>query len=426
MQRGEVTVVGGGIVGLFSALWLARDGWQVTVLEGRNLGSGAARGNGGWVCPTLSKPLAGPGMVRHTITQTFARDAAMKLHLPPRRETLDWIGRFVRLCTPAHAERTWATAAALSEFSSEQWRQLGEKGVEVPVNRDGILVLYPDRARAGAGLTEAQVVRTMGQQAPDRLLTGDEIRELEPAVSEMVGAGFLWPEQGYVDPRVLVDELVGAMSDAGVRLVQDAAVTAVEEDGERVTVRTGQTEFTSDAAVLATGAGIGGLLRPLGLKVPVIAGKGYSFDVPVDDPVTRALSIPGPHVVATPLADGRLRLAGIMELDRDPASFHPTIVRRIARAASGYLTGVDWNDRRNEWVGARPITPDTVPVIGPVRPGSRVVVAGGHGTMGITQGPGTAELVRAVLAGETDDLPDWVADVDPGRFRRSARSARAS
>lgn len=75
---------------------------------------------------------------------------------------------------------------------------------------------------------------------------------------------------------------------------------------------------------------------------------------------------------------------------------------------------MDWSDRRHEWVGARPLTPDTLPLVGPLRPGSRVVVAGGHGTMGVTQGPGTAELVRAHLAG--DDLPPWVAELGPGRF----------
>lgn len=422
MQRGHVIVVGGGLIGLFSALRLAQDGWEVTLLEGESLGSGAAQGNGGWVCPALSKPLAGPGMIAHTVAQTFARDAAMKMHLPPRRATVDWVARFVRHCTPAHLERTWAVAARLSEYSAERWDRLGEWGIDVPVHREGFLFLYRDRAEAEAGLAGAEAVRELGQPVPERLLSGAELRELEPGLSAEVEAGYLWPEQGYVDPPALVRELVRAVREAGVQVVEQASVERVEEDlrggPEAVTVHAAGRTYRAHAAVVATGAGIAALLRPLGLRVPVIAGKGYSFDVATETPWTHALSIPGPHVVGTPLADGRLRMAGIMELDRDPHRLNRGVVRRIARAAAPYLTGVDWTERRNEWVGARPITPDTLPVLGPVRPGSRVVVAGGHGTMGVTQGPGTAEIVRGLLAG-ADDLPGWLAQLAPGRFAGS-------
>lgn len=418
MQRGDVTVVGGGIIGLFSALWLAQDGWEVTVLEEESLGSGAAQGNGGWVCPALSKPLAGPGMVRHTVAQTVARDAAMRLHLPPRRATVDWVARFLRHCSPGELTRTWQGAARLSDLSAEQWDRLGDRGIDVPVNREGALFLYRDRAAAQAGLDGISPVRDLGQPVPEALLDGAGLRELEPGVSEEVVAGYLWPEQGYVDPRTLVSALVRALADAGVSVVEHAPVQQVAEVGSRVVVHHARGEVTSDAAVVATGAGIAGLLRPLGVRVPVIAGKGYSFDVPVETPWRHAVSMPAPHVVATPLPGGRLRLAGIMELDRDPHRLRRSALERIARAASPYLTGVDWSDRQHEWVGARPITPDTLPVVGPVRPGSRVVVAGGHGTMGVTQGPGTAELVRTILAGQADALPAWVSDLDPGRFQR--------
>lgn len=409
-------VVGGGIIGLFSALRLARDGARVALLEGETLGSGAALGNGGWVCPALSKPLAGPGMVAHTISQTFAKDAAMRLHLPPRRATLGWVARFVRHCTPAHLERTWAVAAQLSDLSAEQWERLGEWGIDVPVNRSGTLFLYPDRETAQSGLEGAEAVRELGQPVPERLLTGEELRALEPGISASVAAGYRWPGQGHVDPRTLVDALVGGLRDARVEVVERAPASRVREEAGGVVVEAGGREHRAGHAVVATGAGISALLRPLGLRVPVIPGKGYSFDVAVEAPWSHAVSMPGPHVVGTPLPDGRLRLAGIMELDRDPRRLHRAVVERIARAGAAYLSGVDWSDRRHEWVGARPITPDTLPVLGPVRPGSRVVVAGGHGTMGVTQGPGTAAIVSAFVRGGTDGLPGWVAELDPGRF----------
>lgn len=415
VSRGSLIVVGGGIIGLFTALYAQQDGWEVSVLEAGFLGSGAARGNGGWICPALSKPMAGPGMVKHAVLDSLRPDAAVRLHVPPRRSTARWVGRFARLCNEGDLRRTWRVAAALSEASFTEWQRLAERGVSLPIGRTGNLVLFRDHLQAKHAFEAAQETRTLGQVAPDRLLDGEQVRALEPSVSEAVVAGYLWPDQWFVDPNVLVETLIAAVRSAGTHVVEHTPVRTISEENGVAVCRTDAGTVTADAVLIATGAQIAELTRALGVVVPVIHGKGYSFDVPAQTLPQQPLNLPTSHIAVTPLENGRLRVAGGMEFDRDNLRLNAAGIRRIHRGATAYLRGVDWDDRRNEWVGSRPMSPDTLPLVGPVHAGSRVFIATGHGTMGLTQGPGTAHLVTEALTGT---LPGWAHAFDPLRFSR--------
>lgn len=420
-----MVVVGGGVVGLFSALYASQDGWQVVVVDAAAPGAGAARGSGGWICPALSRPMAGPGAVRNAVLDSLRREGAVRVHAPPRRATLGWIARFAGFSSDRELQRTWEHAARLSEASFADWRHIEDRGLRVTMGRSGNLALFDDRAAAAAAFEAAQRVRTLGQVAPERLLDGDEVRALEPAASEAVAAGYLWPGQWFVDPAVVMDALLSAVRSAGVEIREHVAVRAVSRTAAGASCHTDGEDVRADAVLIATGADATALLRPLGVAAPVIHGKGYSFDVPITVSPQHALNLHGPHIAATPLSDGRLRVAGVMEFDRDDRRLNASGIARIRRGASPYLRGVDWEDRAHEWVGSRPMTPDTLPLVGWVQPptpgpdtptaGTGILVATGHGTMGLTQAPGTARLVTQALNGT---MPSWAEPFDPRRFTR--------
>ena len=164
--------------------------------------------------------------------------------------------------------------------------------------------------------------------------------------------------------------------------------------------------------VLATGAWRPGLARGTGVRVRVQPGRGYSFCVPARQLPAGPLYLPAQRLACTPMPGGGLRVAGVMEFQAPDAPLDRARPARMARELGELLVGVDPARRTREWVGARPCTPDGLPVIGPTR-SPRIFVAGGHGMWGITLGPATGRLLaQTVLTGR---LPPELAPFDPLR-----------
>lgn len=151
----------------------------------------------------------------------------------------------------------------------------------------------------------------------------------------------------------------------------------------------------------------------MGRRLDLFPGKGYSFSVDFADPPSRLIKLEQARVAITPM-NGRVRIAGTMEFDRDHDRLNNSRIEAIVRAAHPYLRGVDWTTRRQEWVGARPMTPDGLPLIGPL-PGTRSIhLATGHNMLGLTLGPATGALITDMILQNTPP-PSWC---DPARLAR--------
>jgi D-amino-acid dehydrogenase len=256
-------------------------------------------------------------------------------------------------------------------------------------------------ANERAGLVEElRGVRAAGQRdVVFEELTGDEARALAPQLTGAVGAALRVRGQRYLDPPAFMAALAQSVTARGGTVREGVAVSAVRDDGDAVALATGAGEERFDAVVLATGAWLGALARRFGVRRVVQAGRGYSFSVPVEHPPAGPLYFPAQRVACTPLGD-RLRVAGMMEFRRPGEPLDPRRIAAITDGVRPFLTGVDLDDRRDEWVGSRPCTADGLPLLGRTR-SERVFVSGGHGMWGIALGPVTGKLVaRTVLTGE--------------------------
>lgn len=417
LRPGSVAIVGGGLIGLCCAHYLSAAGVRVTVLERDRLGSGASRGNAGEVCPDLVEPLASPGVVAAALRGLHRRDSPLAVHPAPSLQILSFLLRFgVRATSRRHA-RGAAALRRLAEGSFGLFEELEALGVDGGANKDGYLFAYPGPEPARKALA---AFRAMGAPTDGDVLTAEEVAETEPALTDGARSGFLVPGQWSLDPSLFVDRLVDLLRRRGVELVEGARVTDVRDTGARGEVRTSAGAYTADAVVVAAGIRSRDLCRGIGADFDLVAGKGYSFSVAADPLPSRLVHLGSAKVVLTPMGK-RVRVAGTMEFDRDTDRFRPRRLDAIVTAARPYLRHADWEDRTEEWVGARPMTPDGLPLIGQLPGRPRVLLATGHNMLGLMLGPATGRLVSGLLTGDAD--PATAAPFAPSR-RVRARARR--
>jgi D-amino-acid dehydrogenase len=291
---------------------------------------------------------------------------------------------------------------------------LRDGGVKAPTHEaKSFLAAYRTEAERAVLLEEIRQIRAAGQGLEFDVLTGAEAREIEPSLSEQIGAALCLHDQRFVNPGEFVDALADSVRARGGEIVAGATVSEVRDTGAGIALvspaAAAQQRF--DAVVLATGSWLSALARTFGVHTIVQAGRGYSFSIPIEHLPAGPVYFPEQRVACTPLGD-RLRVAGMMEFRRPDAPLDPRRIQAIVAAGRPLLRGADFDARSDEWVGARPCTPDGLPVIGRTR-SPRVFVAGGHGMWGITLGPVTGQLLAQTIT--TGQTPAQLRPFDPLR-----------
>lgn len=402
-----VTIIGGGVIGLCCAHYLSEAGMRVTLVERDRVGSGASRGNAGEICPDLAEPLAAPGVIGRALRSLPRPDSALHIRPRPSLDLVRFLLGFARRANRrSHAESA-ATLAGLAADTFPLFTELESLGVDGTAGKSGFLFVYGSAASAR---TARESFLRLG--APVRESLGPaELTDLEPCLADGARAGFVVANQWWVDPNLFVDGLAARLRDRGVEIIEGARVTRAEESPGGVRVHTSRGVVDGDAAVLAAGIWSREIARTLGVDLNIFPGKGYSFSVEMGKVPGRLIHLGDAHVVLTPLGKAT-RVAGTMEFDRDHDRFNARRVTAITAAARPYLRDVAWENRTDEWTGARPMTPDGLPVIGRL-PGHRgIYVAAGHNMLGLTLGPATGRLITGLL----DGAPTTA--FDPARIAR--------
>ncbi|TDE48441.1 FAD-dependent oxidoreductase [Nonomuraea mesophila] len=404
-------VVGAGIVGLSAAWFLQERGVDVHVVDRGGVAAGASWGNAGWVAPGLAIPLNEPSVVRYGLKSLVNPSAP--LHVPATFDPKLW--SFLLRFAANSRWSTWTRAVRanlpLNEECIEAYGVLTANGVDAPVIDAPITAAFRTPQQAETLLRELRRMADAGQPVDHAALEGARLAEQVPLASAALQAGVRIDGQRYVDPGGFVHALGKEVMARGATVYAFEATGLREEKGKITVSSSYGTSVSADAVVLATGAWLPRLASRLGVRVPVQAGRGYSFTVPVDRPVPGPIYLPDVRVACTPY-QGALRVAGTMEF-RDPdAPGVPARVEAIIDSARPLLDGVRWDERTDVWVGGRPVTPDGRPLVGATaRQG--VYVAGGHGMWGLTHGPVTGRLLAEQIT--TGKQPAALHEFDPLR-----------
>jgi D-amino-acid dehydrogenase len=412
MTPQRVAVVGGGMVGLATAWFLQERGAEVTVLDRHRAGDGASWGNAGWLAPALTTPLPEPAVLRYGLRAVV--NPASPVYVPLRADPALWrfLAGFARHCTSRRWRRAMTSYLAWNDRALEAFDVLEAGGVAAATRpaEPFLAGFRTDTDRRGL-LAELTQMQSIGQKVEFEVLDGAEARRREPALTGHVGAALQLFGQRYINPPQFVDALAASVRARGATLREGVAVGDVHDSGDDVLLHTDAGPQRFDAVVVATGAELNRLTRRFGVRHVVQAGRGYSFSVASSDLPGGPVYLPAQRVACTPL-DGRLRIAGMMEFRRPGEPLDPRRIRAVADAVAPFLRGLDLEQRRDEWVGSRPCTPDGLPLVGRTA-SPRVFTAGGHGMWGMVLGPLTGQLLaEAVVTGRT---PKELGATDPLR-----------
>ncbi|KGN37636.1 D-amino acid dehydrogenase [Knoellia aerolata DSM 18566] len=417
-------MVGAGMVGLSTAWFLQQHGLHVTVYDREHVAAGSSWGNAGWLTPALTAPLPEPAVLGYGVKAVLNPSSPVYVPLPPSPRLLQFLARFARNSTHGRWVKGMQAYAPMNHLALGAFDELTHGGVDAQTHlAEPFLACFRTSEERAVLLTEFEQLMAAGQDVKYDLLTGEEVRSEEPALSPEIGAAVRLHGQRYVNPPAYLEALAAAVRDRGGDIVEATTVTDVEDLGDGVRVRTrtatasAAVEVTDrfDDVVLAHGAWLGGLARPFGVRQAVQAGRGYSFSVECDRVPAGPVYFPTQRVACTPLdtPDGpRLRVAGMMEFRSPDAALDRRRIDAIVDATRPLLVGAELDRREDEWVGSRPCTADGLPLIGSTK-APHVFVAGGHGMWGIALGPLTGKLLADRIA--TGITPAELLPFDPLR-----------
>lgn len=410
-EDAPVVVVGGGVVGLSVAYYLAAAGVPVELLERSTLAAGASWGNAGWVCLSHSAPVPAPGVTRYALRSLGRPDSPLYLRPGTDPGLLSWLWRFWRSSRGSAFRRGYAAVAELNRPTFDLFDELRDAGVDTSLERTGLVhaFLSAEEARHHLG-----VQRTMADgryELPDAIAVGDAAPELDPALSPEVRAAYLVPGEGVVDPVRFVHSLAQVVTKSGGAVRENTEVTGFSVSADSIAaVRTRDGEIECGGVVVAAGMWSARLLRGLDARLPLQAGKGYSFSVDLDPAPRHALYFGDRRIVASPI-NGTTRLAGTMELSGDNRRLDWRRIVAIAKGSRHYL-GRWFEDPddlvgliRDPWVGGRPFLPDGLPLTDRLPRWRNGYVTTGHGMLGVTLGPASGKaLAEFVTTGRRPDV----------------------
>lgn len=413
-RKGPVAVIGAGIVGVSTAIWLQRDGHDVVLIDRAGPGEGTSYGNGGVLASCSIVPVTVPGLMRKAPRMLLDPGQPLFLKWSYLPRLAPWLRAYLRHCRPEEARRIAAALApivgdSLAEHQALSAGTVAEKWV---VPSDYVFV-YNDRAHFEADAFGWGIRKAHGFRWEE--LEGEAFRAYDPAFAPALSFAVRLPGHGRIgDPGRYVKDLAGHVEANGGKFIKGEVTDIAREDGRVTGVRIGGETLPCSAAVIATGAWSGPLVRGLGVKMPLESERGYHLELWNPNRMPRSpVMIASGKFVVTPMED-RLRLAGIVEFGglEAPASRAPfaLLMKNIKTA----MPGLTWRET-TEWMGHRPAPADSIPIIGEA-PGIKGAYLGfGHHHVGLTGGPKTGRLLAQLISGRTPNLD--LAPYAPSRFQ---------
>ena len=406
----KTLVLGGGVVGVTTAYFLAKAGQEVTIVEEKDgLGLEASAGNAGIIAPGHSFAWASPAAPGMLLRSLRGDETAIRLRLAADPHLYGWGLRFLRECTATRARRNTLVKLRLCQYSQRVMTELAQaEGIDYHAVAKGALYLYRDPALLAAGIKKMALLADHGQK--QEILDPAGVARLDPVFAPVQGkiAGAIRDLGDSSGDSRLFTERLGALcrDRLGVTVKLGTRVTALRAGGDRIDAAvTADGLLTADAYVLALGVGSPIVARTVGTSLPIYPAKGYSSTFPLR-PGGLAPSVPGVDeqwLVGWSRLGDRLRLTSTAEFAGYDWGWTPRDFNNILRFARDVFPDAVDYERGEYRACLRPMTPDGPPILG-LGHHRNLFFNCGHGHMGWTMACGTARIVADLMSGRMPDL----------------------
>jgi D-amino-acid dehydrogenase len=408
----RIGVVGGGIAGISAALFLRRDGHDVTLFDPGDPETGTSSGNAGVISTGGIIPTATPDILLRVPKMLLDPYGPLSVRWRYLPRITPWLLSMLRNGTPARIEANARAKAALLDHAYDDYKVLlKETGTEDFVRNTGLLTVY----ETDKGWRRAQwildLLRDCGRNF--QVLSQDEIRQLEPGLAPIFRHAYFLPDNGSINhPGKLVAALHDAFRAQGGAIVKQGVERIERVDGRAERLVTGDGAHDYETLVVAAGAWSGKLMAQIGVRVLLDAERGYHIMLPQPEPgLRRPVNVAEDVVFVSPMQHGMRMTTGV-ELAGTDAPPDYTRVRRMASRAARAVRNLRLEEQ-SAWLGFRPSTPNSVPHLGRAPGHDNVFCSFGGGHIGMSLGPVSGRITADLVAGR-----DPGVDLTPYRLDR--------
>ena len=411
----KIVIVGGGVIGLFTAWYLRRKGVQITVIDRGDLTDGCSFGNAGLIVPSHVIPMASPGMLRKGIKNLFNPKSPLALRMSPDPDLIRWYLRFTGASSAKHVNESIPVLKELSLFSKSLYADLSSSGeLDFPIWHKGLLMLYRSQQTGYELMEEAEIARHAGLEVST--LSVAEVHQLEFDAKPNVSGAVHYHSDDHLNPAALMKALIGGLEKSGVTIIRNCTARKVITSGQKaIAIETEKGTFEFDQLVISSGFWSSEILKQLKINLAVQPGKGYSFKMNTVRPIHYPALLADANVAVTPMGGDLTQFGGGMELGFGGLKIKKARIDQILKAVGQfYPSEVGLKIEQEQiWQGHRPCSFDGLPFIGRVPAFQNVYVGTGHSMMGLTLAPATGKLLSELICEKKLSL-----DLKPFRIER--------
>lgn len=396
----KVSIIGGGIIGLCSAYYLAKEGYEVVVFDKSNMSDGCSYGNAGMIVPSHIIPLAQPGMIAQGIKWMF--DSQSPFYVKPRLslDLMKWGLQFYKHANLKHVEKAMPALCDLSLLSKELYQDFARENNSFFYEEKGLLMLYKTDKTAEEIHHEGKLAEDLGLEVD--FLSKDEVTKLEKGTATNVIGGVHYKSDAHIYPQKFMQFLKEELSKLNVKIHPLTTVNDFVLNNDKVSeIVTNKGNFTTDEVVLATGSWSPDIAKKLNVNISILPGKGYSFTLKDQNhkPSIPAILCEG-RVAVTPM-NNDIRFGGTMEITHtNDTKINQNRLRGIINSINDFYPDlkIEMPKEEQTWFGFRPCTPSGMPIIARDKKLKNLTLVTGHAMMGLSLAPATGKIVAEIIS----------------------------